>query len=139
MPIREQVLLDNFNRLEEANKLRQEQGGLEYIENTQFKKTFFGMNAKTGRRLTGANHIKQSIDRILTTKKNTRYLSRDFGSELLNLSDTPSNPVGLLLLKQAINIAISDFEPRVEVKKADIKQGIDGKLDYTLDYDILDF
>lgn len=99
----------------------------------------FGMNANTGKKIYHKKHIKQSINRILTTKLNSRFASRDFGSELLNLSDVPTNKTGLLRLQQAINIALSEQEFRIDLNKAQVFLNNEGKIDYNLDYDILEF
>ena len=53
-----------------------------------------GMDAKTGRRLEGDDHLRQSIADILTTPIGSRVLRRDYGSMLLDLIDQLGNSEG---------------------------------------------
>ena len=50
-----------------------------------------GMNAETGRELTGLEHLKQSIADILNTPIGSRVMRRDYGSRLFELIDAPIN------------------------------------------------
>ncbi len=51
-----------------------------------------GMNAATGRNLTGLDHLHQSIADILSTPIGTRVMRRDYGSRLPELIDAPMTP-----------------------------------------------
>ena len=50
-----------------------------------------GMNAETGRELTGLEYLKQSIADILNTPIGSRVMRRDYGSRLFELIDAPIN------------------------------------------------
>ena len=50
-----------------------------------------GMNAATGRALSGLDHIRQSIAEILTTPIGSRLMRRRYGSEVPELIDQPLN------------------------------------------------
>lgn len=78
------------------------------------------MNRLTGKRIEGAAHIAQSIRDILTTRLGTRVERRDYGSELLDLIDTPINPATPALLRAATAGAIGKWEPRVRVRKVSV-------------------
>lgn len=49
------------------------------------------MDRYTGRRITGMEHLKQSIADILTTPLGSRLERRTYGSLLLGLIDAPDN------------------------------------------------
>lgn len=46
-----------------------------------------GVNSRTGKRLSGVAHLRQSVRDILTTPVGSRVLIRDYGSELFSLLD----------------------------------------------------
>lgn len=74
--------------------------------------SFAGINAHTGKRLDGIEHVKQSIRDILATRIGTRVMRRDYGSRLYELVD---NPMGELLrteLFAATAEALERWEPR---------------------------
>lgn len=74
-----------------------------------------GMNAATGRRLTGQKHIGQSIGKILNTPLGSRVMRREFGSVIPTLIDQPLNQATILRLYSAAVVAIQEWEPRVKV------------------------
>lgn len=71
-----------------------------------------GMNAMTGRALSGAAHLHQSITRILTTPVGARLMRRTFGSALPDLIDAPDHGATRLRLYAAIAQALMCWEPR---------------------------
>lgn len=48
-----------------------------------------GVNCRTGKRLSGAVHLRQSVSDILNTPVGSRVLVRDYGSDLFELLDSP--------------------------------------------------
>ena len=82
-----------------------------------------GMDAKTGRRLEGDAHLRQSIADILTTPIGSRVLRRDYGSMLLDLIDQPANTLTKLRLYAAVAVALMRWEPRIRVKKISLQAG----------------
>ncbi|MDO8908910.1 MAG: GPW/gp25 family protein [Pseudohongiella sp.] len=74
-----------------------------------------GMNATTGRRLDGIDHIRQSVEDILTTPIGSRVQRRDYGSLLPELIDQPMNDATLLRLYAASFMAIIRWEPRLQI------------------------
>jgi uncharacterized protein len=86
-----------------------------------------GMNARTGRAISGAAHLQQSIADILFTPLGTRVMRRDYGSLLPQLIDGPINPVMRMRVMAATVIALARWEPRIQVTKVDFSvSGIDG-------------
>lgn len=74
-----------------------------------------GMDAATGRRLDGLDHIRQSIRDILTTPVGSRVMRRDYGSLVPELIDHPANAANRLRLMAATVMAVMRWEPRVKV------------------------
>jgi len=74
------------------------------------------MDRRTGRRLEGWDHIRQSLEVIFTTRIGTRVERRSFGSAAPELQDRPSNPETTLDHFVAIAEAIDAFEPRVTLQ-----------------------
>lgn len=46
-----------------------------------------GVNCRTGKRLSGVAHLRQSVSDILNTPVGSRVLVRDYGSDLFELLD----------------------------------------------------
>jgi len=76
-----------------------------------------GMSAKTGRKLSGVQHIQQSIADILATPIGSRVMRRGYGSLLPDLIDQPLNGGTKLRAYAAIAIAIQQWEPRVRLRR----------------------
>lgn len=75
-----------------------------------------GMNATTGLRITGDDHLHQSLQKILTTAMGTRLRRRTFGSLAPDLLDAPNNPATLLQLYSATAASLLAWEPRITVR-----------------------
>jgi len=76
-----------------------------------------GMDARTGKALSGNAHLAQSIGKILSTPLGTRVMRREFGSMLFDLIDQPSTPSKRMLLHAASAIAIRRWEPRLKLTR----------------------
>lgn len=76
-----------------------------------------GMNKKTGRRLSGIDHIKQSIADILLTPIGSSVMRREYGSLLPELIDHPSNGANTLRMMTATVMALGKWEPRITVNQ----------------------
>lgn len=74
-----------------------------------------GINAKTGKSLDGIEHIRQSIADIITTPIGSRVMRRDYGSLVPELLDMPMNDALLMQLFAATVIAVSRWEPRIQI------------------------
>lgn len=76
-----------------------------------------GMDARTGRALSGDAHLAQSIADILATPIGTRLMRRDYGSRLPDLIDAPANAATRVQLYAATATALMRWEPRITVKR----------------------
>ncbi|WP_447555692.1 GPW/gp25 family protein [Vreelandella sp. EE22] len=84
-----------------------------------------GMNAQTGQRLDGLEHIRQSIADIITTPIGSRIMRRDYGSLVPELLDRPLSDALLMQVYAATVIAVSRWEPRIQIT------GTQGSIDAT--------
>lgn len=92
-----------------------------------------GMGRTTGQRLSGLDHLRQSIEDILTTPVGTRVHRRDYGSRLPRLVDRPINPSLTTELVAATAEALDRWEPRLKLEQVNIESvGTDGKIALSL-------
>lgn len=76
-----------------------------------------GVNNRTGKRLSGAAHLRQSVSDILTTPIGSRVLVRDYGSDLFSLVDNPRDDLTRLRIIAATASALARWEPRLKVSR----------------------
>lgn len=86
-----------------------------------------GMDARTGRLLTGWDHCVQSIATILTTRIGTRVMRRAFGSAALDLQDRNATPRRIMEIYAGIAAALKRWEPGFRLQSIRLTQaGADG-------------
>jgi len=71
------------------------------------------MDRHSGAVISRSQHLRQSINDILTTRIGTRLHRRDYGSFLPDLVDAPVNPETQMLLIAASVHALMRNEPRL--------------------------
>ncbi|EFV3689814.1 GPW/gp25 family protein [Salmonella enterica] len=76
-----------------------------------------GVNNRTGKRLSGVAHLRQSVSDILTTPIGSRVLVRDYGSELFSLVDNPRDDLTRLKIIAASATALARWETRLKVTR----------------------
>jgi hypothetical protein len=74
-----------------------------------------GISRRTGKVLVDWEHVKQSIEDILTTRVGTRVMRREYGSDLPKLIDAPMNDHSLLMFYVATAEALDRWEPRFKL------------------------
>lgn len=79
-----------------------------------------GMSRDTGKVLGGFDHLRQSIQDILTTPIGTRVHRRDYGSRLPRLVDRPINQSLVAELVAATAEALDRWEPRLRLEQVKI-------------------
>jgi len=95
-----------------------------------------GMNMDTGASMSELEHIRQSVQNILTTPIGSRIMRRDYGSRLFFLLDNPINSSLILKLYAATIEAINKWEPRISVTQ--VKHVVSaGKIQLTINGEIL--
>ena len=97
-----------------------------------------GMNKSTGRKITDAEHISQSVTDIITTPIGSRVMRRNYGSYVPRLLDYPQNNATRMRLIAATVMALTEFEPRIRVRKVEIYADKGGKMLMTINADRAD-
>jgi phage baseplate assembly protein W len=87
-----------------------------------------GIDATTGKRLSGIDHLRQSVRDILTTPIGSRVMRRDYGSRLYELVDAPVNRATLLDLYAATAEALATWEPRIAVQSVQATEAEPGRV-----------
>lgn len=90
------------------------------------------MNATTGERMGGLDHLRQSIRDILTTPIGSRVMRREYGSRLFQLIDAPMNRSTLLDLYAATAEALDRWEPRMKVESVQAVSAEPGRVELTV-------
>ena len=92
-----------------------------------------GMSRDNGEALGGFDHLRQSIQDILTTPIGTRVHRRDYGSRLPRLVDRPINNSLVAEMVAATAEALDRWEPRLKLEKINIDSvSADGQISLSL-------
>jgi phage baseplate assembly protein W len=86
---------------------------------------FSGINAGTGKAMTGTEHLKQSIRDILTTRIGTRIMRRAYGSRLPELVDNPMGEMLKVEIFAATAEALQKWEPRFRLDRVYLQDATD--------------
>lgn len=98
-----------------------------------------GVNRETGKPLSAAGHIAQSISDILTTPLGSRVMRRDYGSLVPDLVDAPCNAQSRILIYAAIATALMRWEPRIRLNQVQLDAiGMDGTAHLVVDATFVD-
>jgi phage baseplate assembly protein W len=81
-----------------------------------------GMNRETGKAVSDADHLRQSIRDILSTRIGTRTMLRDYGSNIPELVDLPINQTTIAAIKADVINALNVWEPRMRVNKVTLTE-----------------
>lgn len=87
-----------------------------------------GMNGTTGAALDGVSHLKQSIRDLLATRKGSRVMREEYGSDVPDLVDAPMNRSTIAKIYAAVADALTKWEPRLQVTKIEVVAAEAGKL-----------
>ena len=71
----------------------------------------------TGKVITLAEHIEQSIMDIITTRMGSRVMLRDYGTLLPTMLDKPGNDYTMMILMASTTMALLTYEPRVNLSQ----------------------
>jgi phage baseplate assembly protein W len=88
-----------------------------------------GLDATTGRALSGIEHLRQSIADILQTRRGTRVMRRNYGSDLHALIDAPLNRQTVVKLIAATAEALAIWEPRIALSRVIVQASEAGRVD----------
>lgn len=82
-----------------------------------------GMDRRTGARLEGVDHLRQSIEDVLSTPIGTRCCRRDYGSLIPELLDQPNNALGRMRIFAAAAHALLRQEERCRLEQLTLEPG----------------
>lgn len=91
-----------------------------------------GIDKTTGKRLSGIEHLRQSIGDILSTPLGSRVMRRDYGSRLYELVDKPMNPQTLLEIYAAAAEALDRWEPRLRAVRIQAVSAHPGQIELSV-------
>lgn len=92
-----------------------------------------GMNRNTGKKLSGVDHLRQSIVDILTTPIGSRVMRRDYGSRLYQLVDAPINRALFVEVYAATAEALVKWEPRFQLSRVQVESAKPGQISIALE------
>jgi phage baseplate assembly protein W len=92
-----------------------------------------GMHSRTGRALSGLDHLRQSLTGILTTPIGSRVMRRSYGSEVPELIDQPLHGATVLRIYAATAHAVALWEPRIALTGLQLARGQAGQATLILD------
>jgi phage baseplate assembly protein W len=91
-----------------------------------------GINRDTGQPLEGFSHLLQSVRDILTTRKGSRVMRRDYGSNIPNLVDRPIDDELRVDLYIETAQALYGYEPRLRVLDVDVLSRSSGRVELSM-------
>ncbi|MBB78360.1 MAG: baseplate assembly protein W [Crocinitomicaceae bacterium] len=92
------------------------------------------MNRETGKPLSDADHLRQSIRDILSTRIGTRTMLRDYGSNIPELVDEPINRSTIAAIKADVINALNVWEPRMKINRVTLTEVLaSGQLTFDLE------
>lgn len=78
---------------------------------------YIGLHSDTGRTVTDDAQLPLSLRDLLTTPIGSRVMRREYGSRIPDLIDQPLNSATLLRYAAACYIAITRWEPRLQITR----------------------
>lgn len=92
----------------------------------------YGTDNTTGQYLSGLDHLRQCVADIITTPLNSRVMTREYGCGLFDLVDHPVTGEFNVRVVESVHLALTRWEPRLQVGKVTVTGSPDGVLDITL-------
>jgi len=71
------------------------------------------ISRETGKPITLAEHIEQSVMDIITTRIGSRVMLRDYGTLLPEMVDKPGSDHTMMILMASTTMALLSYEPRI--------------------------
>lgn len=96
-----------------------------------------GMDAASGRPLSGLAHVRQSVRDILATPVGSRVMRRDYGSRLPDLLDAPLSAGLVMEVYAETAAALARWEPRFRLSRVRVAEAGAGRLVLDLDGEFL--
>lgn len=87
-----------------------------------------GVDRRSGQTLSGLEHLRQSIEDILTTPIGSRRMRPEYGSKIRRYVDLPVNDGWKSAVQAEVARALGRWEPRLKLERVRVTAVLDGKI-----------
>ncbi|MFS1287478.1 GPW/gp25 family protein [Pseudomonas piscis] len=91
-----------------------------------------GMDRRTGQPLSGLEHVRQSIEDILTTPLGSRRMRPEYGSDLRRYVDLPVTGGWKSAVQAEVARALLRWEPRLKLERVQVVSVVGGQISFQL-------
>lgn len=91
-----------------------------------------GMDRRTGLPISGVEHLRQSIEDILTTPMGSRLMRPEYGSTIRRFVDLPVSEGWKSAVQAEAARALKRWEPRLELTQVQVLSVLDGRITFRL-------
>ncbi|WP_028694338.1 GPW/gp25 family protein [Pseudomonas cremoricolorata] len=87
-----------------------------------------GLDRRTGQPASGLDHLRQSIEDILTTPLGSRRMRPDYGCNLRRYVDLPVNDGWKSAVQAEVARALARWEPRLQLERVKVVSVVGGQI-----------
>ncbi|RMQ45977.1 hypothetical protein ALQ04_01666 [Pseudomonas cichorii] len=87
-----------------------------------------GMDRRTGQAISGIDHLRQSIEDILSTPVGSRRMRPEYGSQLRRFVDLPVNEGWKSAVQAEVARALGRWEPRLKLERVRVVSVVGGQI-----------
>lgn len=91
-----------------------------------------GMDRRTGLPISGVEHLRQSIEDILTTPLGSRLMRPEYGSTIRRFVDLPVSEGWKSAVQAEAARALKRWEPRIELTRVQVLSVLSGRITFRL-------
>lgn len=91
-----------------------------------------GLDRRTGQPVTGLDHLRQSIEDILTTPIGSRRMRPEYGSKLRRYVDLPVSEGWKSAVQAEVARALGRWEPRLKLERVCVTAVVGGQISLEL-------
>lgn len=91
-----------------------------------------GVDRRTGQPLSGIEHLRQSIEDILSTPLGSRRMRPEYGSKLRRFVDLPVNDGWKSAVQAEVARALGRWEPRLKLERVRVVAVVAGQITFQL-------
>lgn len=91
-----------------------------------------GLDRRTGQPVTGLDHLRQSIEDILTTPIGSRRMRPEYGSKLRRYVDLPVSEGWKSAVQAEVARALGRWEPRLKLERVRVTAVVGGRISLQL-------
>lgn len=91
-----------------------------------------GMDRRTGKPLSGLDHLRQSIEDILATPVGSRRMRPEYGSLLRRFVDLPVNEGWKSAVQAEVARSLQRWEPRLKLEQVQVVAVVGGRIDFKM-------